>query len=377
MGQVCREVGRLDAGKEVCKEKCIEQGMNMDLEVNWQSPIFVVGASRSGTAMMRSILMKDPNVSLAGETHYFDDLRPRYFGKRVSEMSQEVRDKCADYFRSISVRPYGMHGNPEESWFSREELLADAAAIGDDIDSIFEAYCKKFASKDNATIWGEKTPRHVFRIDDILALYPQAKVICMVRDPRAVVASYRDWRTGETELDTGRQLDKERVRASYNVVLASLMWRAAANASLQARKAYGDDRVRIVRYESVIDEPDETVRDVMKWLGLEYSDELLAVPLHNSSTMAVDHGAGISKTPQNRWREVLSDREIGIIQKTAGPSLTETGFTHEDVKTGALDLPLAYAALPFSVVKAARANKDRFNSLPKYAMRRLKAVLKI
>lgn len=349
----------------------------MNPDVNWKSPIFVVGASRSGTAMMRSILMQNPSVSLAGETHYFDDLRPRYVGKRVSEMSQEDRDKCADYFRSISVRPYGMHGNPEDSWFSREELLFDAAAIGDNIDSLFEAYCKRFASQDNATIWGEKTPRHVFRIDDILALYPQAKVICMVRDPRAVVASYRDWLTGETDLDAGRKLDKERVRASYNIVLATLMWRAATNASLLAHKRYGNDRVRIVRYESVIDEPDETVRDVVTWLGLQYSDKLLAVPLHNSSTMAFDHGAGISKTPQNRWREVLSDREIGIIQKVAGASLTETGFDHEDVRTSVLDVSMAYATLPFSVLKAARANKDRFDSLPQYALRRLKAVLKI
>lgn len=348
----------------------------MGSDVNWKSPIFVVGASRSGTAMMRSILMQDPDVSLAGETHYFDDLRPRYAGQRVSQMSQEDRDKCADYFRSISVRPYGMHGNPEESWFTREELLADAAAIGDDTDSIFEAYCKKFATRHEATIWGEKTPRHVFRIDDILALYPQAKVICMVRDPRAVVASYRDWRTGETDLDTGRQLDKERVRASYNVVLASLMWRAAANASLLARKRHGEDRVRIIRYDNVIDAPEETVRDVVQWLGLDYTDELLAVPLHNSSTMAFDRGAGISKTPQNRWREVLSDREIAVIQKTAGESMVETGFTLEDVRTSPLDVPLAYAALPFSVLKAARANRDRFSSLPQYAMRRLKAVLK-
>ena len=135
--------------------------------------------------------------------------------------------------------------------------------------------------------------------------------------------------------------------------------------------------MRIVRYENVIDSPEETVRDVAQWLGLEYSSELLSVPLHNSSTMAFDREAGISKTPQNRWREVLSEREIGVIQKTAGQSLIETGFVLENVKTSALDVPLAYAALPFSLLKAVRANKDRFGSLPRYAMRRLKAVLNI
>ena len=341
----------------------------------WSAPVFIVGASRSGTAMLRSILMQDSDVSLAGETHYFDDLRQKFRDKQLSQMTPDERNQCADYFRAISERPYGKHGAPEDSRFSRDDLLTDAAAIGDTTDSVFEAYCKRIASEKGAHIWGEKTPRHVFRIDDIFELYPQAKVVCMMRDPRAVVASYRDWNLGPKDTNVNDQADKERVKKSYNIVLATLMWRAAANAAILAKKRHGEDRVQIVRYEDVVATPEETTRDVVEWLGITYSSELLTVPLHNSSTMATDHGAGISTAPKNRWQKVLSDREIGIIQRVAGPSLAETGFDPLDIKTGALTMVSAYASLPISILRAARANRDRFASLPRYAMRRLRAVM--
>ncbi|MCK8465068.1 sulfotransferase [Aliiroseovarius sp. S1339] len=349
----------------------------MGLNADWKPPVFIVGASRSGTAMLRSIVMRDESVSLVGETHYFDDLRTRFKDRTISSMSEEERNICADYFRAIASRPYGKQGNPDDSWFTRDELLTYAAELGDSVDCIFEAFCKLRASRDDAQIWGEKTPRHVFRIDDILALYPAAQVVCMVRDPRAVVASYRDWHSGDETVDAGQKLDQQRARKSYHIVLASLMWRAATNAALQARQKHGPDRVKIVLYEDIVNEPEEAVRDVAEWLGLKFSSNLLAVPLHNSSVMKVDHGAGISSTPKNRWRQVLSDREIGVIQHVVGKCLTDVGFDSEDVKVSRLNVAMSYATLPYSVIQAAQANKDRYSSLPKYALRRLRAVLKV
>ena len=38
-------------------------------------PLFVVGPSRSGTSLMRALLNGHADIALAGETHYFDDLR--------------------------------------------------------------------------------------------------------------------------------------------------------------------------------------------------------------------------------------------------------------------------------------------------------------
>jgi hypothetical protein len=346
----------------------------------WQGPLFIVGASRSGTAMLRSVLNRSPDINLAGETHYFDDLRPRVIGKSMRGMTEQERNACADYFRAQTVRPYGAKGDPAQSNLSRETLLAEAELIGDSADSLFEAYCRHRLIGGTARIWGEKTPRHIFRIEEILTLYPQAKIICMVRDARAVVASYRDWNyqgglPAENNADyTGAlKADDQRKHASYHILIASIMWRAAANAAFAALSRHGADRIRIVRYEDATDNPEEVVRDLSVWLGVDFDESLLNVPLHNSSTIKFAAGAGISKAPQNRWRQVLSEKEIGVIQQVAGKTLQRAGYEILPVRSGLTDLAGAYLSVPGAVIRAARANRSRYDSIGKYIMRRLKA----
>ncbi|SNR71962.1 Sulfotransferase family protein [Puniceibacterium sediminis] len=337
--------------------------------------------------MLRSILNRAPEIQLAGETHYFDDLRPRFDGRALSGMSAEEQAVCADYFRSQSIRPYGVRANPEESPLSRDDLLGPAAAVDgptrDSVDAVFETYCRWHMSQAGARIWGEKTPRHIFRIDDILAAYPEARILCTVRDPRAVVASYRDWEyqgglrkaEGNADYQAAIAEDQKRKETSYHIVIASMMWRAAARAAFAAQAKHSTDRVRVVRYEDVVGAPADTVRPIAEWLGVGYDDSLLEIPLHNSSTTRFDEKAGPSAAPNRRWHKVLSPQEIAIIQRVAGKALDDAGYAREPVKAGPLDLLAAYASLPGVVVRAARANRSRYTSLPAYVMRRLKAAL--
>jgi hypothetical protein len=202
----------------------------MRSDSSFQGPLFIVGASRSGTTMLRSILNRAPEIQLAGETHFFDDLRPRFADKTLSDLTEAERASCADYFRAQSIRPYGVRANPDESPLSRDDLLGPAAGMDNSVDSVFETYCRWHLSQgEGASIWGEKTPRHIFRIDDILAAFPEARILCTVRDPRAVVASYRDWKyqgglrkaEGNADYQAAIAEDHERKKASYHIVIAS------------------------------------------------------------------------------------------------------------------------------------------------------------
>jgi hypothetical protein len=351
------------------------------------TPLFIMGASRSGTALLRSALNRHPDVFVAGETHYFDDLRVRLGGGDI-ELSDQDRRACEDYFLSLGHRPYGHGGDPRRSRLDRVELRDLALRLGDAPDAYFEAYCvlaqqlEREHSSGRPTIWGEKTPRHIFRLADILDRYPQARAICMYRDPRAVVASYRDWRNqGGFDLDEDQEhraalsAEERRTRGSYDPTIATLLWKGTVVAGRAAAERYGEGRVRLQRYEDLVMAPDESLRGICAWLGLDYDARMLDVPLHNSSVTRFSPDAGISTAPLNRWRASLSAAEVAEVQLWSRRELRVLGYDEEPVRLTAPATLRLLVRVPRSLGRAAWANRRRMGHVTAYVWRRVRPLL--
>lgn len=327
--------------------------------------------------MLRSILNRHRTIGLAGETHYFDDLRERYDDPRAP-LDEADGVHCADYFRSLDVRPYGMQGDPGCSSLNRRDIISRAGEAGGRPDDYLEAYCRLTAERTGKHIWGEKTPRHVFRIKDILDSFPQAKVICMVRDPRGVVASYRHWRNqgglgAEGDDDYRRAIAEEesRARKSYNIVIATLLWRASVNAARSSQAALGPERVRIQRYEDIIEAPEESVQAICTWLGLDYDPDMLTIPMHNSSFTAYRAESGVSQVPLERWRTTLPGQDIAVVERIAGGCLADAGYAADSVGVNRVRYALEWLKAGPAAARAGFANRNRIGRLGPYVWRRL------
>lgn len=335
-------------------------------------PIFIVGPSRSGTLLLQTVLNQNRAVWVVGETHYFDDFRLQLPGRGRVHLDEDAARHCEQYLLALSHRPYGQGGDPSQGRVDVTELRASARALGGTGDAYFEAYCQIRAQQHGRKRWGEKTPRHVFRIDDILAVQPAAKIVCLVRDPRAVNASYRDWQRDKAESPTGDEaLAEDRLRAahSYNVVLNALLWRAAMRAALQALRRYGDERIHLLFYENLTLEPEVTLKGLSEWLGLAYTEAMLDVPIvHSSYAMT---GSGISSVPVERWRHALTPTEMSVVQSCCRSLMAELGYSSEPVSAPLHSLARTWLGLPVAVGRAALANRRRLGNAPEYVWRRL------
>lgn len=259
-------------------------------------PLFVVGPSRSGTELMRQVLNLHPWIHLAPETYYFEDLRPRLPPARRTRPSATDLDQARAFFASIHGSAYGLGGAEAAAW-DRAEGAQRALAGAGDLDAAFEAHRRAMAwreaGKRHLATWGDKTPRHVFCGDEILAAWPETRLLCMRRDPRAAVASYRDWTNRWFE---GREVapglaraiaaEERRVRRSYALPLTTLLWRAAAQAALDLEHRHGSARVMLVRFEDLLADPVATLGRLSSFLGLRLESDLSALGRVNSSYCA-------------------------------------------------------------------------------------------
>lgn len=341
------------------------------------NPIFIIGTSRSGTELIsQQILSKHSVVRIAMETHYFDDLRLKMSGREQQSLTPEEAKICEDYFLSLSHKVYKEGGDPEKGWMKREDLKRLAKEIGQGSDSYFEAFCRLYATQydPNKTRWGEKTPRHVFRISEIISRYPNAKFIYMLRHPGGVNNSYRNF----WKLEKHSTAQRNRLKNSYNLLIVSLLWKAAFKAALNARQQFGEERVYIQRFEDLLDHPESAIKSLVDWLDLDYQAAmvekiaLINSPDRNIANQNAADKAGFVKQAAYRWREQLSHGEIAAIELCCGKFMEQAGYQTESIEPRDwLVIARLWIGLPFTFARALVANRDRMGNIFNYLWARL------
>ena len=334
-----------------------------------QYPIFIIGTSRSGTELMSQILSKHSEVKIAMETHYFEDLRQQIgTGKKTLDIEETKR--CQDYFLALTHKIYGEGGNPDRGWMKRDELETLAKTIGDGADSYFEAFCRIYAAQDDKKRWGEKTPRHVFRINEILECYPNAKIIYMLRHPAGVAASYRNF----WKLEKHSEIQRNRLKNSYNPIINSMLWKAALKAAINAIEQFGRERVYIQKFEDLIENPESTIKAISNWTDLNYEPTTVKdIAVINSLYKDTDRNSGFLTQAADRWKKQLDTGEIAVIQSSCGKLLREVGYQTETItfKDSAV-VAFSWLALPLNFSKALLANRDRMGNIFVYIWKRLR-----
>lgn len=331
--------------------------------------VFVVGNSRSGTTMMGRILGRHPAVFTFGEIHFFEQLWSS--ADRTRRLSPEEAARLAA--RLLSIQRRGYLGRDETDLFHGEakDLISARCSASPTSDEVFGAFLLHETESNGKRIPCDQTPRNAFYVAEILDLYPEARVVNMVRDPRDVLLSQkRKWR--RRFLGARGIPFREALRSwvNYHPVIIGKLW----NSSIRAVSRFdGDDRVHTLRFEDLLEDPEGEVRRACDLAGIDFREDLLEVPQIGSSS-GQDHPErrGINPERGGSWRTGgLSPTEVYLCQKVTATPAKRHGYVPEPVRPNPLRLAWSLASLPLKLAFALLLNLGRMRNIRETIRKRL------
>lgn len=332
-------------------------------------PFFIVGNSRSGTTLISRILKNNSSIHVLNETHFFEEFTSQI--QCFEALNNDQLCRLVNSMITIQRKDYYRKSEYDEYPHETGKIIAEYAQSErkgfNVLNKIFFAYEAKRQGKKRA---GDQTPRHVFYVAEIFSMYPDAKVIHMLRDPRAVLYSQRKkWASGFRRKQP--IFEVLRTLLNYHPVTMSLLWCKAVRAGLDAEKLNGVQRVKTLVFENFVKDPDFYIKKVCEFLDTSFNPGMLDVSVELSAARSQEGQKGISKAVAQQWQKDLSCTEIFLCEKIAGRLMEEIGYPLSRKSPNLIHLGFFTVCFPFHICIALLMNISRMGNPIKYISKRL------
>lgn len=260
--------------------------------------LFIIGMPRSGTKLLRTILNNHSKI-------YIPDIEivliPRFIAKYgLGQLSKEdVQNVINELKRSIFFFYF----------LKKENFDFSCLKNGRNVREIISIMLHKMAgSSYEFDIYGDKSPGNIDHAELLFKSYPDALFIHIVRDPRDYALSVNNaWR-------------KSKLRAATRWFYSISAFRSCA---LKC-----PDRVIEVRYEDLLDFPEDTIRKCIGFLGLEYERDMLILP-GTVENLGDAKSSIIEYSNKKKYLSKMSPSCIRSIENYTFPVMDHYGYPHE------------------------------------------------
>jgi hypothetical protein len=278
------------------------------------SLFFIVGPHRSGTTLLQAMLSSHSAITIPPETGFFDQVWPRRqsFGPLTN----------AENLRRVGDFLNGPNCSVADLQLDWDDVVGKLGQTSAGYADLFAILLMQYADARGKRRIGEKSPRHLFHVHSILEVFPQAKFICLIRDPRAVVRS---------ELET--------TWGSKSVGRIAARWCRVARAVGELGTQLKPSQFRLVRYEELVETPEPVLRGLCEFLGEQFESAMLTF----QERPAAEQGfrpdevwkqntlRPVDVSRIDHWRTELSPAQIRLIEIHVTAGMEQLGYPQSGV----------------------------------------------
>ncbi len=275
--------------------------------------VFIVGCPRSGTTLLSRMIDAHPQIAIINETRWIAQ-----FYKKRKGLTPEGRVTPAVVRRLLEYDRFSQLD------ISRDDL--EALVAGDEpisfarlVSAIFDLY----GQRQGKVLVGDKTPRYVRHLPVLRELWPEARIIHLIRDGRDVCLSVLNWRKAPRALGHYSAWSEDRVST------AAMWWRWQVRLGQESGPTAGPGRYHEIRYETLVANPAEACEALCGFLDLPPDEAMLRYHVGRQRTEPglSAKRAWLPPTPGLRdWRSQMSEEGVERFEAVAGDLLEELGY---------------------------------------------------
>jgi hypothetical protein len=310
----------------------------------------VVGEMKSGTSWVMWMLDSHPEIFCSGEGCFFGRDQEREDIPVIAGPTPSLRNgllgcEGLQTWRSFMWNYWGKQGDAEEDLRNLTRLAVDY-------------YMLQGSARSGKRIVGDKSPLHTDHVDEIFELYPEAKVIHVVRDGRDVAVSlmHHFWnlskdihRGGIYDLWPEERARRDAYREDPDAFLASgesifveerlrqmaVRWnRRTSKASREGTELLGENFLQL-KYEDLLNNTAQTMQPAFELLGARTDEEVIGHCVQkNSFERAAGRPQGSEESASffrkgvaGDWRTRFTPQDRMVYEQVAGQTLREMGYS--------------------------------------------------
>lgn len=282
--------------------------LNQSDEISFASdPFFAVFKEFRNTLSKENVHKVDPHAPL--EDYYFDESKLDFFKTIQNTNFKNVKIPDLEYLKKFTA----------ESSFPYSELLSkeihkitadnygDFLIQGEKLLRQTYGYKRLTGFKE---VWANEFTPHICSL-----FSKDAKVIHIIRDPRAILVS--------NFYSEGR----------YPILFLARQWRKLAALAHFYTEEYENNI--IVKYEDLILNPKETIEGICKFTGIRFDEKILNTEeitdgsnkkWRQNSTFDEKNSGGFNKSSVSRWKEKIEDSDRLALEYLCYPEMTLLGY---------------------------------------------------
>jgi len=273
-------------------------------------PFFIVGCSRSGTTMLSLMMNMHENIHIPKESWFLSDVMDRFTpDNKLSEVDvNEIFELTTSHWRW-------------KEWEVSDKALKERLDMLEEpsLSQVVKVIFHQTMEKAGKIRWGDKTPGYVTEIRRIYNLFPNAKFIHLLRDGRDVSISLKrvGW-VGDTTWDI----------ASH--------WSEQVRAGCEQGRSLPKGQYLELKYEDLVRNTEAKLREICKFLGEEYSEQMMRFYNQAEKFMPkrdISHLMKTHRPPREddleRWKREMSRVQLFIFESVSLREMILTGYKNK------------------------------------------------